>query len=145
VGRPDERVSKAFTKEDDDAPAAAVRRRGVPVPAPNYVTAAGLAAVRAELATATDPDRIRELAEHLATAVIVAAGDPDRVGFGARVTVADDAGTRTTYHIVGAIEAVPREHAISWQSPLARALLGARVGDTVTLPRAGAVEVVAIA
>jgi len=36
-------VSKAFTKEDDDAPVVAVRRRRVPVPdgVPNYLTAAG--------------------------------------------------------------------------------------------------------
>ena len=59
------------------------------------------------------------------------------------MTVVDDAGRRHTYRIVGAIEAAPREGAISWQSPIAEALHGARVGDSVTLPR-GDVEVVAI-
>ena len=59
------------------------------------------------------------------------------------MTVVDDAGRRQTYRIVGAIEAAPREGAISWQSPIAEALQAARVGDTVALPR-GEVEVVAI-
>jgi len=135
-------VSKAFTREDDDAPPPAVTRRGVAVPTPNPVTAAGLQALRAELAGASS-DRARELADHLATAEVLAPADRAAAGFGARVTVVDDAGRRQTYRIVGAIEAAPREGAISWQSPIAEALQAARVGDTVALPR-GEVEVVAI-
>jgi transcription elongation factor GreB len=147
-------VSKAFTRESDDAPDAPVVRRGVPVPVdvPNYVTADGARALRAELDTlshgARDPDvlaRIHELTEHLETAQVVEPADGDRVAFGATVTVADDdGGARTDYRIVGAIESSPRQGAISWQSPLARALLGARVGDTVALPRDRTAEVVAI-
>ncbi|MBK7074987.1 MAG: GreA/GreB family elongation factor [Myxococcales bacterium] len=135
-------MSKAFTREDDDAPPPAVTRRGVAVPTPNPVTAAGLQALRAELAGASG-DRARELADHLATAEVLAPADRAAAGFGARVTVVDDAGRRQTYRIVGAIEAAPREGAISWQSPIAEALQAARVGDTVALPR-GEVEVVAI-
>ncbi|MBK7192050.1 MAG: GreA/GreB family elongation factor [Myxococcales bacterium] len=135
-------MSKAFTREDDDAPPPAVTRRGVAVPTPNPVTAAGLQALRAELAGASS-DRARELADHLATAEVLAPADRAAAGFGARVTVVDDAGRRQTYRIVGAIEAAPREGAISWQSPIAEALQAARVGDTVALPR-GEVEVVAI-
>jgi len=138
-------VSKAFTKETDDVPEPPARRRGVPVPDPNYVTAAGERTLRAELAAIPDEDRARELSDHLATAIVMQAPDDrERVGFGAKVTVTDEAGKRTRYRIVGAIEAAPREGAIYWQSPLAHALFQARVGDAVTLPR-GAYEVVAIA
>jgi transcription elongation GreA/GreB family factor len=140
-------VSKAFTKEDADIPEAPMRRRGVPVPVPNIVTPAGLVSLRAEHdelgRTGGDPDRIRELADHLATAQTL---EPDRetVGVGARVTVEDEDGKRTTYHIVGAIEADAKRGLVSWQSPIAQALWGLRVGDGVTLPRAEG-EIVAIA
>ena len=141
-------MSKAFTREDDgDAPIAAPRRRGVPVPVPNFVTTRGLAAARAELdaiARDGDPDRARELAEHLATAQIGSAEDRELVGFGAAVTIEDDAGARTTYRIVGAIEADARRGLIGWQSALASVLWGARVGDSVELPRAVEVVVAAI-
>jgi transcription elongation factor GreB len=140
-------VSKAFTKEDEGPPPAPPRRRGVPVPVdvPNYVTADGARAVRAELdAGPRDSERAHELAEHLATAVVMEApADRSRVGFGATVTVADEDGANTRYRIVGAIEASPREGAIYWQSPIALALHDAAVGDSVALPR-GEVEVVAI-
>ncbi len=139
-------MSKAFTKEDTDIPEAPVRRRGVPVPVPNIVTPAGLASLRAEHdelgRTAGDPDRLRELADHLATAQTL---EPDRsvVGVGARVTVEDEDGERVTYHIVGAIEADAKRGLVSWQSPIAQALWGLRVGDGVTLPRLEG-EIVAI-
>lgn len=121
----------------------------VPVGVPNFVTAAGLRALRDEAERLArdggDPDRARELADHLATAEVMAApAEPSRVGFGATVTVEDDDGARTRYRIVGAIEAAPRDGAISWQSPIANALWDAAVGDSVDLPR-GSVEVVAIA
>ncbi|HEY5934465.1 MAG TPA: GreA/GreB family elongation factor [Kofleriaceae bacterium] len=137
-------MSKAFTKETDDVPEPPARRRGVPVPDPNYVTAAGERTLRAELAEVPDEDRAREISDHLATAVVMQPPeDRERVGFGATVTVMDEAGKRTRYRIVGAIEAAPREGAIYWQSPIAEALHDAQVGDTIALPR-GEVEVVAI-
>lgn len=136
-------VSKAFTKEDDDAPVPAARKRGVAVPEPNYLTASGLAALRAEAAATTDPERARELADHLATAIVGPDPEPGRVGFGSQVTVEDDHGKRATYRIVGAIEADPKSGAISWQSPIANALFDGQVGDSVELPR-GDVEIVAI-
>lgn len=141
-------MSKAFTKEDEGTPPPPVRKRGVPVPDPNFVTPGGARTARAELdqltRTGGDPDRIRELGEHLATAQEVAPDDREIVGLGAEVTVEDDAGKRTTYRFVGAIEADTRRGWLSWQSPIAGALWGARVGDRVELPR-GEVEVVAIA
>jgi transcription elongation GreA/GreB family factor len=143
------RVSRAFVKEDVDLPESPRRRLGVPVPELNLVTPAGLAAARAELEslsrTGGDPDRIRELADHLATAEEAPPPD-DRgsVGLGARVTVEDDDGKPHVYEIVGAIEADAKAGKISWQSPLAQALWGARAGDPVVLPRGDAV-IVAIA
>ncbi len=58
----------------------------------------------------------------------------DRVVFGATVTVREKpAGTERTYRIVGVDEADPEKGHVSWVSPVARALVGARAGDTVTL------------
>lgn len=139
-------MSKAFTKEDDDAPEPPVRKRGVPIPkdVPNYVTAAGERTLRAELAASTDHERAHEISEHLATAVVMEPpADRSRVGFGATVTVEDESGKRTRYRIVGAIEADPKAGAIYFQTPIAEALHDAQVGDPVTLPR-GDVEIVAI-
>jgi transcription elongation GreA/GreB family factor len=120
----------------------------VPVPEPNFVTPDGERAARAELDDLLrangDPDRIRELSEHLATAQVVEPGDRDVVGLGAMVTVEDEDEKRVTYRIVGAIEADTKRGWVSWQTPVATALWNARVGDSVDLPR-GAVEVVAIA
>jgi transcription elongation GreA/GreB family factor len=137
-------VSKAFTKESDDAPEPRPVRRGVAVPEPNYMTPAGARDARVELAACTDPERVRELADHLATAQIIeppAAGDT--VSLGAAVTVEDASGKRTTYQVVGALEADAKRGRVFWQSPIAEALYGARIGDSLMLPR-GEVEVVAI-
>lgn len=125
-----------------------MRKRGVPVPDPNFVTPSGARAARAELDQLTrdagDPDRIRVLTEHLATAQEVPPADRTVVGLGASVTVEDEAGKRTTYRLVGAIEADPKRGWLSWQSPIANALWGARVGDSVGMPRGDDVEIVAI-
>jgi len=78
--------------------------------------------------------RIRFLMKRLESAVVV---DParqentDQVFFGASVTVCDAEGTEATYRIVGIDEADAGQGLISWISPLARALLKAREGDTV--------------
>jgi transcription elongation GreA/GreB family factor len=135
-------VSKAFTREDDAPPAAAPARRRVPIPegVPNYITADGARALRAELASGGDGgERAQDIADHLACAEIVVPVHADQVRFGS--TVETSHGTR--YRIVGAIEADPKQHAVFWQSPIARALLGARVGDEVRLP-SGVVEIVSI-
>ena len=138
-------MSKAFTKESDDVPEPRARRRGIPVPEPNYMTPAGARAARNELLTCSDEDRIRELTDHLATAQIIdPPADPRAVSLGAAVTIEDESGRRTTYQIVGALEADPRHGRVFWQSPIAEALYDARVGDTVTLPRGGDAEIIAI-
>jgi transcription elongation GreA/GreB family factor len=138
-------VSKAFTRESDDAPVPPAQRRGVPVPEPNYLTPAGAQAARHELMTCTDEMRIRELTDHLATAQIIEPpADRGVAGLGATVTIEHGDGKRMRYRIVGAIEADARRGLVFWQSPLAEALYGTRVGDAVTLPRGDEVEVVAV-
>jgi transcription elongation factor GreB len=57
------------------------------------------------------------------------------VAFGARVTVLDPDGTEQTYEITGEDEADAPQGRIAPQSPLARALMGARLGDTVVWAR----------
>src|SRR3954447_20737414 len=72
----------------------------------------------------------------------------DTVGFGSRVEVEDTgSGRRIAYTIVAAPESAPAEGKLSIDSPVGKALVGARVGDTVTLstPRGDrALNIVAI-
>ncbi len=58
------------------------------------------------------------------------AGPRETVGMGSRVTVVEGDGPLETYHIVGSIEADPVHGLISNESPLGRALMGRKVGDT---------------
>ena len=84
--------------------------------------------------------RIRFLTKRLENAVVV---DPTRqendevVFFGATVTVLEENGAESRYSIVGLDEAEPGRNRISWISPLARALLKARVGDSVRFQAPG--------
>jgi transcription elongation factor GreB len=78
--------------------------------------------------------RIRFLSKRLDIAEVVdplRQGDNDQVFFGACVTVADADGNENTYTIVGVDEADVARGRISWISPLARALIKSREGDTV--------------
>lgn len=54
----------------------------------------------------------------------------DEVQFGTKVTVEDEEGTKKTWTIVGDGEADFKERTISYNAPVARALLGKKVGDT---------------
>ena len=78
--------------------------------------------------------RIRFLTRRLDLAEVV---DParqvnaDQVFFGATVTIADEQGNEQTYQIVGVDETDFSRNRISWISPLARAVLKAKVGDVV--------------
>ena len=94
--------------------------------------------------------RVRFLSKRLESAEVV---DPrqrrntDQVFFGATVTYAHEDDTENTVTIVGIDEADIDEGKVSWVSPIARALLKARVGDVVELKTpAGreSIEVVAI-
>lgn len=78
--------------------------------------------------------RIRFLTKRLDIAEIVdplRQGDNDQVFFGATVTIADAEGVENTYTIVGIDEADASLGRISWISPLARALIKAREGDSI--------------
>lgn len=55
------------------------------------------------------------------------------VRFGASVTYCDGSGVERTYTIVGVDEIDLGRNRISWRSPIGRALLGAKVGDWVTI------------
>lgn len=79
--------------------------------------------------------RIRYLSKSLDRAVVVdnAGKNHDRVYFGATVTIANENGDERDVTIVGVDELDSGDARVSWRSPLARALLKARVGDTVTL------------
>jgi transcription elongation factor GreB len=61
--------------------------------------------------------------------------DRGRVAFGAWVTLEDDAGEAAEYRLVGPDEFDPKQGWISIDSPVARAVLGKREGDEVTVAR----------
>lgn len=154
-------MSRAFVKEGDGS---LDPLPDLPVsPHPNPVTPRGLAQLQARLAEAQGrlaglkarPDRLDKLPEaaaerdiryleaRLRSAIVVdpAAQDGSTVAFGLRVTVRDEAGEVHSYEIVGEDEADASAGRIAPQSPLARALLGAEVGDEVVWRRpAGAVR-----
>lgn len=72
----------------------------------------------------------------LAKVVDPASQDTDQVRFGATVELADEDDNRRSLTIVGDDEADASQGLIGWSAPLARALVGARIGDerTVRLP-----------
>ena len=83
--------------------------------------------------------KIRELEAKTAMAEVI---DPtklsgSRVKFGATVTIEDtESGEASTYTIVGEHEADIKKGRISIGAPVARALIGKEIGDTVSLPSA---------
>jgi len=172
-------MNKAFVKEsdrddDDDLPEA----QALPTGTRNYMTPAGYARLRDELAqlmnverpavvqvvswAASNGDRsengdylygkkrlreidrrMRFLTKRLDIADVVdpaAQPNRDQVFFGATVTYLDKAGDTHTVTIVGVDEAEPLAGKISWISPVARALIKAREGDTVVLRTPGGIE-----
>jgi transcription elongation factor GreB len=79
--------------------------------------------------------RIRHLSKSLDRAVVVdnSGKTHERVHFGATVTIGYQTGVEREVTIVGVDELGSGDARVSWRSPLARALLRAKVGDTVTL------------
>lgn len=78
--------------------------------------------------------KINELENKLASAQLIdtSKAKPDKVVFGVTVYLEDcDSGGRVTYKIVGADEADVRQKKISVNSPIARALIGREIGETV--------------
>ena len=143
-------MSRAFVKEVEyeinDLPDRPVSTH------PNFVTAEGLAAIERTLsrfeaahkAAIAKNDRTaiaatrRELrywnVRRSTAKVIEPAADRSKVQFGATVTVRRDDGRAQTFRIVGEDEAEPARGTVSYVSPLARAVLGGIVGDTVEVP-----------
>lgn len=162
-------MSRAFVKEQEDNATEALP--DIPLSEhPNYVTPRGLALLRARQAatrarhealkgaeeTMTQQSELASLQRELrwldarvASAIEV---DPllqpiDRVAFGATVTVDSTREGEQQWHIVGEDEADIEHHRVSYRSPLAQALLGARVGDEVAWQRPAGdltLEIVAI-
>jgi transcription elongation factor GreA len=78
--------------------------------------------------------KIRTLQDRMRRAEVREASTGDAVGFGSTVTVADEkAGRELTYTLVSAVEADASAGKLSFESPMARALDGAKVGDRVSL------------
>jgi transcription elongation factor GreB len=142
-------MSKAFTRESDDAPEKPMVSRPaaiLPPGAKNYLTASGARRLREELerlagkesAGSAEGGVLREqrklqIVECLRTAEVVEppAQPWDQVRFGATVTVRNKAGNETRFRIVGVDETDIDRDWVSWLSPIARALLKARLGERV--------------
>jgi transcription elongation GreA/GreB family factor len=138
-------MSRAFVKEDAAQPDEDPPERPVS-DLPNYVTRRGLkqledweARLIAEHAAAkSDPDGkkrkkiverdLRYVRARLQTAIPVEVAPPGEVRFGARVTLRATSGTDRVLRIVGEDEAEAGGN-ISWASPFAQALLGAKSGQ----------------
>ena len=77
--------------------------------------------------------RIQTIQAQLRNAVIIEKnGNSDQVHLGNQVTVEEEGFGQETYQIVGSAEADPMNGKISNESPIGKALLGAKVGQTVT-------------
>jgi transcription elongation GreA/GreB family factor len=146
-------MSRAFVKEDVDLPERSGRKRsasGLPPGATNYITARGAKRLRGELqklrAANANSERVAELEQILASIHIVDRPDApsNSVMFGATVTVKDKKGATETFTIVGVDELDFERHAVSWISPLGKALLNADVGDWITFEDGRSAKIVKI-
>ena len=150
-------MSRGFVKEDD------LEHAGTDLPErplsdlPNYVTPHGywlleqsaekLDAERALLIGKEDDaakqklamvDRdLRYYSAKLESAIVVAPAQQakETVLFGATVDVEDDEGETQQFSIVGEDEADIAANKVSWASPLAKALIGHKVGENVVWKR----------
>ena len=146
-------MSRAFVKEDVDPPERSGRKRsasGLPPGATNYITARGAKHLRGELsklrAANASSERLIELEQILASGHVV---DPpsalsNSVTFGATVTVKDKKGATETFTIVGVDELNVERDAVSWISPVGKALLAADMGDWIKLEDGGSAKIVKI-
>lgn len=82
---------------------------------------------------------IAELEQKLNDAVIVEKGEKDgKVSIGSKVKVYDEEfDEEVLYEITGAMESVPAENKISVESPIGRALMGRKKGDSVEVVTPG--------
>jgi transcription elongation factor GreB len=150
-------MSRGFVKEDD------LEHAGTDIPErpvsvhPNYVTATGYAQLQTQAASLEqairklktkkeDPQAqqqlaianrdLRYVAARLEHALLTKPDNESKhVLFGATVLVEDENGDIHTYQIVGEDEADIKLNKVSWTSPLASALIGQKVGDSVVWAR----------
>ena len=157
-------MSRGFVKEDD------LEHAGTDLPErqisthPNYVTPVGLKQLedeasaldktRADLVSQKDneaakqklavADRdLRYLSARLEQAILVEPAEQDKstVLFGAKVQVKDEDGELLRFHLVGEDEADIAQQKVSYVSPIAKALIGQKVGHSVMWKRpAGTIE-----
>jgi transcription elongation GreA/GreB family factor len=139
-------MSVAFRRDSDEEHLEPRFELPLP-PGPNLVTPHGYALIEArnaalEEALAAAPDEEarkvvlrdrRYWSSRLATAQIVPTPSTDKVAVGSRVTFLQG-GTERTLEIVGHDETDPAAGLLSFGAPLARALLGAEVGEEVDVP-----------
>jgi transcription elongation factor GreB len=151
-------MSKAFTREENEGsefPDLPPTLSALPPGAKNYMTRRGADRLRAELgrlvererpglaAAADDPEakrrlsvldqRIFQLEQSLQSAEVVSppAGPAHGVTFGATVRVREQSGDEAIYRIVGVDETDFDRGWVSWLSPIARALMSAKIGQRV--------------
>jgi transcription elongation factor GreB len=138
-------MSRAFVKDDSDAPEPRFERRPVST-LPNYVTPRGLALLRTDLSRAVsagDNDAAEYFQGRIDSAIVIdpASHPKGIVEFGASVRAHDKAGQELTVRIVGEDEADPTHGSISWESPIAKAFTDHKVGERVVVHRpAGPIE-----
>ncbi len=147
-------MSRGFVKENDlelagtDLPERPISEH------PNYLTPSGLAQLEAQVEalsakhSALSPQKedpiisqqlavierdLRYFEARLEQAILVEAGqdEPTIVVFGTSVMVEDEEGNQHTFQIVGEDEADVNANKVSYVSPLAKALIGHRAGETV--------------
>ena len=160
-------MSVAFVREESAEAAQEVTLPERPISThPNLATQSGLRALEQAVADSREALRAAQLiedanerrrplefaardaryfSERLASAVL--RPEPtsvEVVAFGHRVTIIRDGDRHQSYQIVGEDEADPRMGTISYVSPLARRLMGRRVGDFIDMDRYE-IEILAIA
>lgn len=131
-------MSRAFVKEDGPPPPEAAEQLPDRPAALQPITAAGYARFEAELRDAPAASRrARLLAQILGGVEITATHQraDGGAGFGCYVDVQNEEGVRARYELVGPDEADAAQGRISIASPMGRALLGAREGDTLRIHR----------
>jgi transcription elongation GreA/GreB family factor len=148
-------MSRAFLKEND------IEHAGIDIlerplsEVPNYVTPNGLKLLNTQIdALAIEREALkykkddpiarqkiamierdmRYYAARIESAILTAPSEENHsiVLFGAKVTVKDEEGILSTYEIVGEDEADIHQGKVSYLSPLAEALIGAKLNDEVT-------------
>jgi transcription elongation GreA/GreB family factor len=122
----------------------------LPPGATNYITARGAKHLRDELqklrAANPNSERVAELEQILASVHVVDPPDPgsNSVAFGATVTVKDRKSLTETYTVVGVDELDLEPDAVSWISPIGKALLAADMGDSIRLADGRTAKIVKI-